>query len=165
MLSLVKGRFSIVYTFILAYIFASALLRLGFFIYSWSTIDLSFGVILKIFSLGLFFDFGVALFSILPYLFYVFLTPKILIGSIFDKFLIYILLLLTFICTLFSLMGEVPFWEEFSSRYNFIAVDYLIYTFEVVENINQSYPLPVLISVLLLLCIAIFCFTSSCKAI
>lgn len=163
MLSLVKDRFSIVYTFILAYIFASALLRLGFFIYSWSTIDLSFGVILKIFSLGLFFDFGVALFSILPYLFYVFLTPKILIGSIFDKFLIYILLLLTFICTLFSLMGEVPFWEEFSSRYNFIAVDYLIYTFEVVENINQSYPLPVLISVLLLLCIAIFALLHRAK--
>lgn len=45
----------------------------------------------------------------------------------------------------FSLMAEVPFWEEFATRFNFIAVDYLIYTYEVVANINQSYPLPLLI--------------------
>ncbi|GAA4282230.1 LTA synthase family protein [Gaetbulibacter aestuarii] len=46
----------------------------------------------------------------------------------------------------FSFFGEFTFWDEFHRRYNFIAVDYLIYTYEVVQNINQSYPLPYLIS-------------------
>ncbi|MEA1847576.1 LTA synthase family protein [Chryseobacterium sp. MHB01] len=45
-------------------------------------------------------------------------------------------------------MAEIPFWDEFGVRFNFIAVDYLIYTYEVVENINQSYPLPVIALVL-----------------
>jgi len=35
---------------------------------------------------------------------------------------------------------EFFFWEEFRARYNFIAVDYLVYTHEVVRNIWESYP-------------------------
>ncbi|GAA4764272.1 MULTISPECIES: LTA synthase family protein [Flavobacterium] len=46
---------------------------------------------------------------------------------------------------LFSFAAEFPFWDEFKTKFNFIAVDYLIYTYEVVENINQSYPIPMLI--------------------
>ena len=46
---------------------------------------------------------------------------------------------------MFSFFAEYTFWREFESRFNFIAVDYLIYTFEVINNINESYPLPLLI--------------------
>lgn len=45
----------------------------------------------------------------------------------------------------FSFFAEITFWDEFKSRFNFIAVDYLIYTYEVVKNIQESYPLPLLI--------------------
>jgi len=48
-------------------------------------------------------------------------------------------------------MAEFPFWEEFGVRFNFIAVDYLIYTYEVVSNINESYPLPIIIITLFVL--------------
>lgn len=37
--------------------------------------------------------------------------------------------------------AEFVFWNEFASRFNFIAVDYLIYTREVVGNIRESYAL------------------------
>ncbi|WP_336518240.1 LTA synthase family protein [Pollutibacter soli] len=51
------------------------------------------------------------------------------------------------------------FWQEFESRFNFIAVDYLVYTYEVVSNINQSYPLPILIgSILIIVTIIQFLF-------
>ena len=40
----------------------------------------------------------------------------------------------------FSAVSEILFWEEFASRFNFIAVDYLIYTNEVIGNIQESYP-------------------------
>ena len=43
-----------------------------------------------------------------------------------------------------STVGEVLFWNEFSARFNFIAVDYLVYTREVTGNIAQSYPLATL---------------------
>ncbi|HRB31486.1 MAG TPA: LTA synthase family protein, partial [Ferruginibacter sp.] len=51
----------------------------------------------------------------------------------------------------FSISAEFPFWDEFGVRFNFIAVDYLVYTYEVLENINQSYPIPLIIFVLLIL--------------
>ena len=41
--------------------------------------------------------------------------------------------------TLFLAVGEYVFWDEFAARFNFIAVDYLIYTNEVVGNIVESY--------------------------
>ena len=49
------------------------------------------------------------------------------------------------IILVFTFFAEITFWDEFKTRFNFIAVDYLIYTHEVVKNIQQSYPLPLLI--------------------
>lgn len=37
-------------------------------------------------------------------------------------------------------ISEFFFWNEFGVRYNFIAVDYLVYTNEVIGNIMESYP-------------------------
>ncbi|CAD0008690.1 LTA synthase family protein [Flavobacterium chungangense] len=37
-------------------------------------------------------------------------------------------------------ISEFFFWNEFGVKYNFIAVNYLIYTNEVIGNIMQSYP-------------------------
>lgn len=41
----------------------------------------------------------------------------------------------------FNAVSEYFFWAEFNVRYNFIAVDYLIYTQEVIGNILESYSL------------------------
>jgi Phosphoglycerol transferase and related proteins, alkaline phosphatase superfamily len=41
---------------------------------------------------------------------------------------------------LFVAASELVFWNEFSVRFNFIAVDYLVYTTEVIGNIRESYP-------------------------
>ncbi|HEY8279679.1 MAG TPA: LTA synthase family protein [Bdellovibrionota bacterium] len=48
--------------------------------------------------------------------------------------------LLPLLVGLNSIGFEFFFWEEFQARYNFIAVDYLVYTHEVVRNIWESYP-------------------------
>ena len=47
-------------------------------------------------------------------------------------------------------VSECVFWNEFGVRYNFIAVDYLVYTNEVIGNIMESYPIvPLFLGVLL----------------
>lgn len=51
-----------------------------------------------------------------------------------------ILFLYVSILTL-NAFGELFFWNEFGVRYNFIAVDYLVYTSEVIGNILESYPI------------------------
>ena len=59
-----------------------------------------------------------------------------------------------------NVISECIFWNEFGVRYNFIAVDYLVYTNEVIGNILESYPIiPMVLGVLLvavLICWRIF---------
>ncbi len=52
-----------------------------------------------------------------------------------------------FLCCLllFGAVAEWVFWDEFGVRFNFIAVDYLVYTTEVVGNIRESYPMPLIL--------------------
>lgn len=57
---------------------------------------------------------------------------------------------------LFTALAEVLFWEEFESRFNLIAVDYLIYPTEVVGNIRESYPVPLLISAIMAIAFGIW---------
>ena len=53
--------------------------------------------------------------------------------------------LLVFITT-----AEWFFWDEFNPRFNFIAVDYLVWTQEVWGNIAESYPMAVIIPAIVL---------------
>ncbi|MHC1480861.1 LTA synthase family protein [Frateuria aurantia] len=54
---------------------------------------------------------------------------------------IFVLAGMLLVTTLFVAASECVFWDEFGTRFNFIAVDYLIYTTEVIGNIRESYPL------------------------
>jgi phosphoglycerol transferase MdoB-like AlkP superfamily enzyme len=56
---------------------------------------------------------------------------------------------------LFGAVAEWTFWDEFQTRFNFIAVDYLIYTQEVIANIFESYPVGLIVSGLALLAAAL----------
>ncbi|RAJ04229.1 phosphoglycerol transferase MdoB-like AlkP superfamily enzyme [Chitinophaga skermanii] len=64
-------------------------------------------------------------------------------------YVLYFDFILVIFLLLFNSVSEWFFWTEFASRYNFIAVDYLIYTTEVLGNIRESYPLVPIIGVLL----------------
>jgi len=58
----------------------------------------------------------------------------------------------TYVFTLlFVAVSEGIFWDEFSVRFNFIALDYLVFTTEVIGNIRQSYPVGKIVAGLLAL--------------
>ena len=63
--------------------------------------------------------------------------------------LYFITLFLYVLLIIFNGVSEYFFWNEFGVRYNFIAVDYLIYTNEVIGNIMESYPVVPLFSAIL----------------
>lgn len=75
------------------------------------------------------------------------------------SFILQMLFVMIVFCLLFNAISEWFFWDEFSSRYNFITVDYLVYTNEVLGNIRESYPvfwligLVAAISILILFCL------------
>lgn len=63
----------------------------------------------------------------------------------FITLFIYVLLII------FNAVSEYFFYNEFGVRYNFIAVDYLIYTNEVIGNIMESYPIVPLFSIIFII--------------
>lgn len=58
----------------------------------------------------------------------------------------WLMLALMVAALVFGVVAEFVFWDEFTTRFNFIAVDYLIYTNEVIGNIKQSYPVGLIFS-------------------
>lgn len=64
---------------------------------------------------------------------------------------IWIMMMLYFCCAITIAISEIVFWSEFGVRFNFIAVDYLVYTNEVIGNIFESYPMFWIILAMLLI--------------
>jgi len=159
-----RSRFSTFFSVLSIYLICSLLIRIGFLIWSAKDIDFNILSILRIFAIGFCFDLAIGLLFLALYSIYLLIFPKRWIGSKFDKIFTYFYLALIFIIIYFSLLAEIPFWDEFGVKFNFIAVDYLIYTYEVVENINQSYPLPLIFGVLAVLIILSFIVLKKTKA-
>ena len=144
-------RLSTYKNLILQFILISLTVRCVFYGWAFSEIDFSIFNFLRTLMTGLFFDIGVISFFVILYAIYLLIFPNKWIGSIVDKIFTYFFYFLTTLILTFSFFAECTFWEEFQNRFNFIAVDYLIYTFEVVQNINESYPIPLLLLVVFVL--------------
>ena len=156
--SFFSKRYSILFGFSSWYLLFSLLLRIIFLVWQLNDLELSVFSLVKILGIGLFFDIGVLSFLFVISTFYILLIPQKWIGSKLDKLLIYSGFSLTLLIFVFTFFAEITFWEEFKCRFNFVAVDYLIYTFEVVQNIHESYPLYVLIPSMLLITGVIFLY-------
>lgn len=72
--------------------------------------------------------------------------------------LYFIILFLYVLLIVFNAVSEYFFYNEFGLRYNFIAVDYLIYTNEVIGNIMESYPVVPLFSAIFIVTLSITFF-------
>ena len=142
-------RFSLLKAFVLLFICISFLERFTFFIWNFSEVDAHIGTMTRTFITGLFFDIGTLSLFLMPFLVYLLIFPKKWYGSLSDKISTWFGFFFAVLIIYFSFFGEFTFWDEFQRRFNFIAVDYLIYTYEVVKNINESYPLPLLLGSLL----------------
>ena len=97
--------------------------------------------------LGLVFDFTAGLF---------FIAPIALISLIKARRPIEIAAFAFDFITVFIAVAQFLFWQEFHTNFNFIAVDYLIYTQELLGNIAQSYNVPLLLIIITLLAVAAF---------
>ena len=136
----------------------SLLTRIVLLIKSFSEVDFTLLNVIGIFLLGFFYDLVNASYFIIPLLLYLWLMPNKLFRKNWHRFILYGIFFLFTFGLLFNGVSEFFFWDEFNSRFNFIAVDYLVYTTEVIGNIRQSYPIELIIVVLLLLAGAIVYF-------
>lgn len=152
-------RFSLLKTYILIFLSLSFLIRITFIIWNFNEVDTSFFKLANTLIIGFLFDIGTVSFFAIPYIIYLLIIPSKLYGSLVDRIITYFAYGLGLTIFIFSFFAEITFWEEFSRRFNFIAVDYLIYTNEVTKNINESYPIPILISIIVLILIGLIFYT------
>ncbi|MBH3405354.1 LTA synthase family protein [Pseudomonas glycinae] len=118
-------------------------------------LDEAGGVALSMFGIGLLYDLGFLAYAALPMGLYLLLCPPALWRRRGHRWFLQGLLTVSLFAMLFTSVAEWLFWDEFGVRFNFIAVDYLVYSDEVLNNVLESYPIGMLLSILALLAVAL----------
>ena len=136
----------------------SFITRVVLMIKSWPNLELNPFSFLGIFLIGFFYDLVVWSFFAIPVALYCWLMKDSWYQKKWNRIPLFILFFLITLILVFNAGGEIVFWDEFSVRYNFIAVDYLVYTTEVLENIWQSYNIPLIGAAVLLATLVILLF-------
>jgi len=105
---------------------------------------------LRLFAVGLHLDLVVALALTCPLVAWFTLAPNRWFGRRWHRWLLLGGMFFFWVVQLYLLAAEYFFFEEFKSRYNTVAIDYLFYPKEVFVNIRDTYP----VGTILCLCLA-----------
>ena len=109
----------------------------------------------SVFGIGLLYDLGFLAYAALPMGLYLLLCPPALWRRRGHRWFLQGLLTISLFAMLFTCVAEWLFWDEFGVRFNFIAVDYLVYSDEVLNNLLESYPIGQLLSILAVLAVVL----------
>jgi phosphoglycerol transferase MdoB-like AlkP superfamily enzyme len=120
---------------------------------TWGELSTGIGPIAIVFLRGAFYDLVSITYFIVPFALYLGFLPERVFLTRAHRVLSYVALFVVLYLIAFGSVAEWFFWAEFSVRPNFIAVDYLIYTNEVIANIRESYPLGIILPALALVVI------------
>src|SRR6266702_178146 len=147
----VKNRFHMLYTLWMIIVVFSVVTRTILLVKSFPQLDLSLLLLMKIYAVGFFFDCVTFTYFAIPLVLISIILPDRVFNSTFFRACAYTAGFVFTYLMLFNVVAEYTFFDEFATRFNFIAVDYLIYTNEVIRNIRESYPVNAILGVLLLL--------------
>jgi phosphoglycerol transferase MdoB-like AlkP superfamily enzyme len=153
-----KSRFSILGLFFLINLVTFAILRVALLAKQWADIDTPAYQIAFAFIMGAIYDFAFYSYLLILFSLYLLVMPNRWYQSKWHKPIVFGVFLISLYALFFEVLSEWTFWDEFGVRFNFIAVDYLIYTHEVVQNIIESYPLGWLLTGVL--AVTVVCFLS-----
>ena len=141
-----SSRFSSLYLFFIVFAVLSFITRTVLFFKALSELDPTLWLVIRIYAVGLFFDVIAMTYFAIPFVLYLTLVPDKIFLSKAHKYVLYLFVFLTTYVLTFNSFAEYIFFDEFGARFNFIAVDYLVYTTEVIKNIRESYPIPALLA-------------------
>lgn len=128
-------------------------LRVGLAIHSW--VDLDGGLsLIGAFAWGVFADAVYGGYAVIPLILYLAIVPQKVFRHRVHRAMMWLFFAIVWWTVLVSGTADLLFWEEFGVRPNFIAVDYLIYTTEVVDNIIESYPIAIILAVIAVIALA-----------
>jgi len=119
-------------------------------------VDLSAWVLIKTFMAGFFYDAVTFTYFAAPLIALLAFAPQQLFTWPRLRYLFYGFIVALFAILVFTACAEYFFWEEFEARFDFVAVDYLVYQREVTDNILQSYPMGIIFSAIGLTTLVLF---------
>jgi phosphoglycerol transferase MdoB-like AlkP superfamily enzyme len=150
------GRYRVVAIAVVLFVVISALVRIGLTAFELRTTGESVNIF-AVLLVGLVYDLAAASFVVVPFAILALIVPNGPAGRKIHGVLASMTVVELLFGLLFMSVAEALFWNEFNSRFNFIAVDYLIYTRETIGNIRQSYPVgPLLAAVVAVTAILFF---------
>lgn len=144
----------------LVFLLVSLATRVGLAFYSGESFSThSWG---RFLGIGLIFDLAVLPWFMLPWAIYDAVVPKFSQrqlmyrlenrwAAVWGSFYLAMFLIIA--------ASEFAFWTEFGNRFDFIAVDYLVYTQEVIGNIRESYPINFWVSSIVAIAFVLTWFT------
>jgi phosphoglycerol transferase MdoB-like AlkP superfamily enzyme len=153
--SIFKHRFGPLAVLAVIVFTLSCITRATLLIISWPNLELSFFKLIGIFFIGFFYDIIVWSFFAIPVASYCWLMKDSWYQEKLQRIPLFCLFFIITLILVLNVGGEIIFWDEFSVRYNFIAVDYLVYTNEVIGNILESYNIPLIGAVVIITVAAI----------
>jgi len=107
---------------------------------AWNDVSWDFSLV-GLFGCGVYFDAAAGIFAAIPWLLFGSVAPVRFLRSTTGKLTLAVLMTVFASILIFITTSEWFFWDEFGARFNFIAVDYLVWTQEVLGNITESYPM------------------------
>jgi len=150
-----KNRFYLLSNLAIGFFIFNTSIRLIFMFIEKHNIDLGILIFVKTFLIGFIYDLLAVFYFLVPLIIYLLLVPTKIYNSKLHKIILSFIIVITLFIMIFTGVSEYFFWEEFGKRFNFIAVDYLVYTHEVLHNIEESYPLTYILSSIFLLSLLI----------
>ncbi len=142
---MLRSRFGVLVPFAAGFLGISLLTRVVLLVKSWPVLEFSARDYLKVFAGGCFFDLLTLTYMAVPVIAYLIIFPDKIFRRKWHRPVLYSVLFFFFYLWIFDIFAEYYFFEEFGTRFNFIAVDYLVYTNTILKDIWQSYPvIPIL---------------------
>lgn len=138
---ILKNRFGPLCLLFAVLIVLSALIRTVLLLKALPNLDLNPLVFTEVYAVGFFYDCVTFFYFAFPLAVCSTLVPDRFFNHKYHTSLVYAGFFIVIYALAFDGVAEYLFFEEFGTRFNFIAVDYLVYTREVTGNIKESYPL------------------------
>ncbi|WP_339733834.1 LTA synthase family protein [uncultured Gimesia sp.] len=152
-----SGRYSVIAIIFAITVSYLILLRTVMVVSYVDLVKISFWQGLSLFFVGFQFDVLVALCFVVPQLLHITFVSNQRIAGRASRWLLDVTWIIAFLFLPFLCIAEFIFFDEFQSRLNYIAFEYIVYPTEVCCNIWQSYPLIELLATVSL-CGGIFWF-------
>ncbi len=142
LLSCRYGAVAVLYS---VFLLLSLATRIALLLQSSADVDMAGAALARTFAAGFFYDTVAFSYLMVPLILYLALMPAASFTAPAQRYLLNGIVLFLLVLFVFVAFAEYYFWEEFAKRFDFVAVDYLVYRREVSDTIMQSYHVGVIL--------------------